>query len=409
MAAASALSGFSRSAVMCVLSSFLTTPCAAQTIASTFRAGDARPVKRFATRDRGAAEINLLSFDFQQPAYGFEGAGLLPLDGEPSRGARYIVSATVYGEKAIATAAFSAVDERGTVIQSIRMMRDLNTLDTSELVGLMFVPDRPFRIVMTGAALDGVSYRCTYARLFRPTQRPPAGPRLPANTPPDMAERMTQTADEGLRRIIDTLESEMAKQPDGVVMFPRTMISNVAYAPLFSAAGHPIGLRVTYDLRFFSDGYYNPALHVLPTYQRDDLRGLIEMHVVEGSIDPLPTVVGTPQQQTNILAYGAGYQYTGGTTYRFTADLIPDFIIQNEAKTKFCIYSRKHLEIYPSVEKRAAWTQLLTSKSPTTYKIWIGNSDFDGTIDGFSAPGTFRASFATEGAHDCGSQPTRRF
>jgi hypothetical protein len=406
MAAASALSGFSRSTVMCVLSSLLTTPCAAQTIVSTFRAGDARPV--FATRDRGAAEIDLLSFEFQQPAYGFEGAGLLPLDGEPSRGARYIVSATVYGEKAIATAAFSAVDERGTVIQSIRMMPDPNTSDTSELLGLMFVPDRPFRIVMTGAARDGVSYRRTYARLFRPTQRPPAGPRLPADTPPDMAERMTQTADEGLRRIIDTLEREVAK-PDGVVIFPRSMISNVAYAALFSAAGHPIGLRVTYDVKFFSDGYYNPALHVLPTYRRDDLRGLIEMYVTEGSIDPLPAVVGTPQQQPNILAYGAGYHYRGDTTYRFAADLIPDFILQNEAKTKFCIYSRKHLEIYPSVEKRAAWTQLLTSKSPTTYKIWIGNSDFEGTIVGFFAPGTLRASFAAEGAHDCGSQPTRRF
>jgi hypothetical protein len=409
MAAASALSRFSRSAMMCVLSSFLTTPGAAQTIASPFRAGDATPVKRVATPDRGAAEIDLLSFEFQQPTYGFEGPGLFPLDGEPSRGARYIVSATVYGEKVIATAAFSAIDERGTVIQSIRMMRDPNTADASELVGLMSVPDRPFRIVMAGTALDGVSYRRTYARLFRPTLRPPAGPRLPANTPPDMAERMKQAADEGLRPIIDTLEREMAKLPDGVVIFPRTMISNVAYAPLFSAAGHPVGLRVTYDVKFFSDGYYDPALHVLPTYQRDNLRGLVEMQVVEGSIDPLPAVVGSPQQQPNILAYGAGYQYTGGTTYRFTADLIPDFIMQNEDKTRFCIYSRKHLEIYPSAEKRAAWTQLLTSTSPTAYKIWIGNSDFVGTIGGFFAPGTFRASFAAQGAGDCGSQPTRRF
>src|SRR5688500_19415311 len=125
----------------------------------------------------------------------------------------------------------------------------------------------------------------------------------------------------------------MATQPDGTVVFPPTMISNVAYAPLFSTAGHPVGLRVTYDVKFISDGYYNPALHVLPIYQRDDLRGLIEMHVVEGSIAPVPAVVGSPQQQPNILAHGAGYQYTAGTTYRFTADLIPDFIIQNEPKT----------------------------------------------------------------------------
>ena len=156
MADASALTGFSRSAVVCALSSFLATPYAAQTIGSTFRAGDARPVKRLASPAARAADINVLSFAFQQTYIGFEGPGLLPVDGEPSRGTRYIVAASVYGDEAIATAALSAVDESGTVIQSIRMMREPS--GTSKLVGLMVVPDRPFRIVMTGAAVDGVCF-----------------------------------------------------------------------------------------------------------------------------------------------------------------------------------------------------------------------------------------------------------
>lgn len=408
MAAASALTGFSRSAVVCALSSFLATPCAAQTIGSTFRAGDARPVKRLASPAGRAADIDLLSFDFQQPHYGFEGPGLLPIDGEPSRGARYIVAASVYGEKSIATAAFSAVDERGTVIQSIRMMRQPNGSDTSELVGLMVVPDRPFRIVMTGAAVDGVPYRRTYKHLFRPTPDLPSVRRLPPDVPTDLAKHMTQIADQAARQAIDRLESQLANHPEGVVFMPRTQISNVAYTPLFSAAGRPIGLRVTYEVKFSEDGYFDPALRVLPTFQSDEWRGLVDMHAVDGSIEPLPAEVGAPQQRPSILAYGAGYQYKGNTTYRFTADLIPDFIIQNEAKTKFCIYSQKY-EIYESGTRRAVWAELLTSESSLNYKVFIGNRDFTGAIDGFFAPGTLRASFAAEGAQDCGSQPTRRF
>jgi hypothetical protein len=407
MAAASALTGFSRSAVVCALSSFLATPCAAQTIGSTFRAGDARPVKRLASPARRAADINVLSFDFQQTYFGFEGPGLLPIDGEPSRGTRYIVAARVYGDESIATAAFSAVDESGTVIQSIRMMREPNSSGTSKLVGLMVVPDRPFRIVMTGAAVDGVRYRRTYKRLFRPIQAPSVR-RLPPDVPTDLAKHMTQIADEAARQAIDRLESQLANHPEGVAFMPRTQISNVAYAPLFSAAGRPIGLRVTYEAKFSEDGYFDPALRVLPTYQSDEWRGLVDMHAVDGSIEPLPAEVGVPQQRPSILAYGAGYQYKGNTTYRFTADLIPDFIIQNEAKTKFCIYSRKY-EIYESGTRRAVWAELLTSESSVNYKVFIGNRDFTGAIDGFFAPGTLRASFAAEGAQDCGSQPTRRF
>ena len=405
MADASALTGFSRSAVVCALSSFLATPYAAQTIGSTFRAGDARPVKRLASPAARAADINVLSFAFQQTYIGFEGPGLLPVDGEPSRGTRYIVAASVYGDEAIATAALSAVDESGTVIQSIRMMREPS--GTSKLVGLMVVPDRPFRIVMTGAAVDGVRYRRTYRRLFRPIQGP-AVRRLPPDVPTNLAKRMTQMADEAERQAIARLESQFANHPEGVVVMPRTQISNVAYAPLFSAAGRPIGLRVTYEATFSQDGYFDPALRVLPTYQSDEWSGLVEMHAVDASIEPVPVEVGVPQERPSILAYGAGYQYKGNTMYRFTADLIPDFIIQNEAKTKFCIYSRKY-EIYQSRTPRAVWDTLLTSESSVNYKVFIGDRDFTGAIDGFFAPGTIRASFAAEGAQDCGSQPTRRF
>ena len=102
----------------------------------------------------------------------------------------------------------------------------------------MVVPDRPFRIVMTGAAVDGVRYRRTYKRLFRPIHGPSVR-RLPPDVPTDLAKHMTQMADEAARQAIDRLESQLANHPDGVAVLPRTQISNVAYAPLFSAAAPP--------------------------------------------------------------------------------------------------------------------------------------------------------------------------
>ena len=155
-----------------------------------------------------------------------------------------------------------------------------------------------------------------------------------------------------------------------------------------------------------NDGYYNPELHVAPVYENEDWRGLVHMEVLNGSITPLPEESGSPQVRPNLLSYGAGYVYQGRTTYHFTADLVPEYVFQNEQKTKLCVYNQR-FRYQP--QSRAAWKALLANRSPTRYEAYIDNTGFNGEIEDFYDQGTLYLSFVVEGAQDCGVQPTSRF
>lgn len=133
------------------------------------------------------------------------------------------------------------------------------------------------------------------------------------------------------------------------------------------------------------------------TYKRTYMKPLT------GSIEPRPAEAGSPQIQPHILAYGAGYLYRGGTKYHFSAELVPDYAIQNEKKTKFCIPSE--IQTF----SQAAWKAILASNAPTKYKLFIDNTDFGGEIAGLHSQGTLFQSFVAEGAQDCGEYPTNRF
>jgi hypothetical protein len=108
----------------------------------------------------------------------------------------------------------------------------------------------------------------------------------------------------------------------------------------------------------------------------------------------------------HILAYGAGYLYRGRTTYHFTAEYIPNYVIQNEAKTRFCIW---HQQYKYSPELLGIWRAILADRASTKYTLYINNTNFYGEIEGLHPQGTLFKSFLEEGAKDCGEQPTTRF
>jgi hypothetical protein len=130
------------------------------------------------------------------------------------------------------------------------------------------------------------------------------------------------------------------------------------------------------------------------------------MTPLTGSVEPKPEEPGTPQIQPHMLAYDAGYIYRGGTTYHFTAEYVPDYVVQNENKTKFCIYHQKYKQ---SAQQQAVWGEILASRAPTTYRLFINNTDFIGEIEGLDAQGTLLKNFMAVGDKDCGEQPTNRF
>jgi len=203
---------------------------------------------------------------------------------------------------------------------------------------------------------------------------------------------------------MDKEEEELRTHGEMIVM-PRTRVSNVMYAPYLSKAGRPLGLRIMYDVEFSQDGYYNPKLELYLDYKKTEWRGRIEMYPLTGSIAPQPAEVGSPQIQPHILAFDAGYLYRAATTYHFTAELIPDYVIQNKEKTKFCIYYQKY-KYSPS--EQVSFTEILASKVPTKYSVHIANTAFYGEIEGLSQSALLE-SYKAEGAQDCGEQPTQMF
>lgn len=379
-------------------------PCGGQSPEPQSPATAMRSVKQLSGQTPSTAEIDITDFEFQQLFFTHH-PGTVPIEGEPTKGARFFVEAKLYAEEAIATAKFEAIDERGNVIQKILIERQSDANGGSGFYGVMKVPDQPFRVVMSGEDIDGKSYSRTYERLFKPTDRPKSAIVVPQGRRAASAKQRQQFEAAG-QEFMDKKEEELRKNAGEMIVMPRMRVSNPMYAPYLSLAGSPLGVRISFDVDFSHDGYYNPELHMYPDYKNPDWRGRIEMNPLTGNIEPQPAESGSPQIQPHILAYGAGYLYRAGTTYHFTAEYIPNYVIQNENKTKFCIWYQQYKY---TPEFLAAWRAILASEALTKYILYINNTDFRGEIEGLHPQGTLLNSFVAEGAKDCGEQPTTRF
>ena len=372
--------------------------------------GIPRPVRKLPESSPKSADIDLGDFQFASWSMSRYGPSPWPIEGEPSKGVRYYTEARLYGTEAIATAKFEAIDESGVVIAPVPIRRVAGPSGDSEFYGLMVAPDRPFRILVRGQTIDGEQYERKSERLFKPLDHPVEAPviaQLAKMKSPAEARKIRALLEEKMKKDWVELQEDINKRQDGVIVMPMTRVFNVMYQPLFSPTGRPRGIRITYDAEFSENGYYNPALGVFPAYENEEWRGRVSLNVLEGSIKPQPEERGSPQVQPHLLAYGAGYMYLSKTTYHFVAELVPDFAVRNEAKTKFCLYNQKTNYDPPHV--RAAWEAVVLSKAPITYRVSIDNSGFYGVIENFHSIGTFYDTFVRDGARDCGPEPTSRF
>src|SRR5215207_573621 len=169
-------------------------------------------------------DIRLDGFEFNQPVIGRHGLDFSRIDGEPSRGAQYFVEAKLYSQQAILTAKFEAVDETGKVILLIRIGRVASVTGDADFYGLMRVPDKPFRVMVSGKGVDGESYSRVYERLFRPTNRR-SDTLLPTGAKGELATRGKEMVKARYRKLAAEVEHQY---PNGVLVLPRTHVSNVA-------------------------------------------------------------------------------------------------------------------------------------------------------------------------------------
>ena len=358
------------------------------------------PVEKISTT---VANIEFVDFDFEQFAISRHGPTPFRIDDLPSTGTKYFVTAELIGVETISTLKFEAVDQQGALIAVVPMIQMTGPDGAPEFFGVMLIPDRPFRIVASGQAIDGSQYKVT-SDLFVPTSEPPK-PNGGFPLDPKEAKKMLALLKDAEHKGYSKVEQEFAKLRDGVIVMPRTRVFNMNYTPIFSSSGRPLGFRITYELEFSQDGWYNPELGVLAEFENKEWFGKMNMSVHDGNIEPKP-IEESPQVKSHPLEHGAGYMYRANTTYQFTAELFPDYVIRNEKKTKFCLYNKLYDYDRSLTEARKA---ILASKAPITYRISIKNSGFEGRIEKFYSHHELYNNFVAEGAVDCGPQPTNRF
>jgi hypothetical protein len=376
------------------------------------QSGPWRPVSETST-PLSAARIALFDFMFQEPAFLHAGPELASILGEPVIETEYVVEAYVDGEYAIATMKFEIVDDTGTTIGPLAMARHTRS-GRPRYVGIMNVPAHPFRIVLTGHRIDGQPFRREHAKLFRPVDRLPSPPERLGHSRPEWLALVERAVEEASPQLIAEVKTDLAAQAPGVIVVPRMQVSNVIYAPLFSALGRPIGVRIAYDATFSQTSQFNPALRIEAKYENDRWRGRTAMEVLDSSITPMPREAYPPYGpvilnyiRTSPLVAEANYTYEGRTLYHFTADLVPDFIVHNLDRSKACIYYQKYSSSSWSHWSHEPFQQILSNHAPTTYSVVAGT--WTGVIENFYGEGTLHQSFVAEGAKDCGLQPTRRF
>lgn len=363
----------------------------------------AHPVERFTSDPSRVRGVLFFSFEFQQPYLGHEGPNFTRLKGQPSAGAQYLVKAELFRQEVVATAKFELADEAGRVIQLLHLSKFDNSLDRGQYVGLVKVPSHPFRVVVSGKDLDGKRYRRVFANLFRPTNRPPAAALLPPKFPPAEATKIVTMLKLFEQLTIANMEKEVSKHPDGVIVMPRVEVSDVTYEPFVSEKDNRLGMRLRYKLRFSIDGDYAHSLQVFPVYEDENARGLVNMEVVNETIEPRPEPpsYATPDIHVDLntlVRDGSEAWFENEVVYHFSIELIPNFVGQNASKTKFCMYED---QFENSVESRRTWEAMKASLAPVKYRVFINKMDWGGETKPFYAPKTFYDGFIREGAVKC--------
>lgn len=361
-----------------------------------------RLVRDVTERTRGE-EIGFVSFTFQQPSLFRElTVHYRPIDGAPSIGEQYGVEASVAGQEAIATLLFEAIGEDGATIEPVPMVaRSSGVPGDYDFIGMMTVPSRPFRVRMSGEDVYGQRFSRVDSRLFKPTLETPGSELLPPEfareAPPDLVrqiERMFDEAREDRRAIV-------IENPSGRIVMPRSRVLNVRYAPVVSAAGRPLGVKITYDVEFTQAGRYNPELRIFAEDKEDSAIGRNPLRPLRSSIQPVPHEVHAPLKEAEaipgFLAHRADFLYQAGT-YTFAVEMVPDFVMVLRDLITPCLWKQppQHSE-----EARKAFARRLARQQATVYRVWIGGRGFQGRIDEFHGEGTFFQSFLAEGLAEC--------
>jgi hypothetical protein len=347
--------------------------------------------------------VEILQLRFLTFTFGREGPMDMPLATPPIANNEYFFEADVFGIESVATIRFELLDITGHSLQTVAVWKDSDASDNGEFHGFVKVPGGPFRFAAIGTSRTGTAFQ-SVSTVFQPLTGgvvEKAMPNLPAGISAAQRSQLQQLVTAYQQELRTHAAQAAAEHPDGVITLARSVVSGIAYEPLNSKSGLPIGLRLHYSIRFPAKQTIAAMPHVFPVYQNTAWRGVVAMKVSGGTINPTPQLVGAQSLQ-DVIVYGAAATFQAGSTYNFTIDMVPDYVIQGSQTGRFCLYEQKF-------RNRAVWDTLIASTTDVPYSISISDTETAATIPTFFSQRTFQKNFTADGAFDCGPVPNSRF
>jgi len=177
-------------------------------------------------------------------------------------------------------------------------------------------------------------------------------------------------------------------------------VDNVKDQVLLTDRGNPVGIRVKYAIRASESGRYNPLVFLFPQgggpgdhplNMRRRSGGFFDS--VEPPLDPRDTL-------------------RPGVTYTVTVDMIPKFLVENNARTRFCIHSNDpHWAVYGNEFEEFLRNPGVTTEYQvriiisTSDQFGVGHGDFHTVFDGLTQnsynPRVFYEDALKESAQEC--------
>jgi hypothetical protein len=345
--------------------------------------------------------ISILEIQIQELKFGHEGPAYFPVDRAPFRGKQELVEATLFGQEAIATVRFELVSESGQLLSVVPAFRIGDGADAYEYYLQVEVPPQAFRFRIAGRDSQGRPYASVFPELFVPSEGSAPESELPAGLNDDQSRRLQNSMDAAEERTRARFASARKVYPDGAIRIAGWRVSAATHEPLVSPLGNVLGVRVRFRVRFEGPGYYALSPYVFPVYANYRWRGTVGMKVLDASVDPAPAADGA----ADALRYGAAAHYEADMTYRFTFDFVPDYVIRNEAGTRYCLNAQG----LRNTGRLPVWQEILASEEPVKYRVDISSLNFFSETSAMSPQKAYYEGFLREGALDCGPSPTTHF
>jgi hypothetical protein len=359
---------------------------------------------RDVTRRLDFTELDLF-FGFQQPGiYHLLTAHFGRIDGEPTRGVRYGVDASMSGLDSVRSLWFEMVNESNAFMERVPMVTDDNMpLDSGMFVGMLTVPSEPFRIVVRGITHTGRRFHGVQRQLFRPVQTSPRSPLEGMEAMPVPAAQRNALRKEFeamLAEAVAARERRVGANSEGTITVPQTRVRDVEYAPYLSPSGRPLGLTITYTIEVEPGGRYNPSLRVVHEDPTSGGDGRDAMRPVYASITPRPHLYHAPDREADELPglLLSDAVYRSGTRYRFAARLVPAFVALRQDGVTPCL-TLSHLK--NRYQGDARYMEMISNRGPSTYRVYIGGNAFEGRVDGYAGEGTLYQHWLDEGTLPC--------